>query len=80
MSGFDWISARSTCTVSGAFKQLEEDVQTDLSDFAKMSGIIYLSATALDARHNIRCRLTGGVLGQPSRRNIKFLPSIIYSV
>ena len=37
MSGFDWISARSTCTVSGAFKQLEEDVQTDLSDFAKMN-------------------------------------------
>lgn len=37
MSGFDWITARSNCTVGAVFKQLAEDVQSDLSDFAKVS-------------------------------------------
>ena len=37
MSRFDWITARSNCTVGAVFRQLEEDVQADLSGFAKVS-------------------------------------------
>ena len=36
MSEFDWVKARSDCTVSAVFKKLAEDVKGDIARFANL--------------------------------------------